>query len=303
MREITPLPFESMNDITSITLHRCISITHHYLKNAESIDSQGVKLLAIAEPNIFLKVLETHYIACRFPYLQIEMLQIIALISGLPSDNYALQKWMNESGWINVLMKELDNPNNAIRQFAFVCAGNYMSEGVIFVRDLLSRQILDVLIPAITKDKAEIRERAVYALMTMFDACNADRNKLEHCKQADMTMRLLITQHKLFKYITPYIGSIEPQMVCDILRVIATALKWNRKIALEALESTATDGRIDMLFSEIERVKGSEHSELYKMAVLVDDLMNGREPEADRRMDVEFEMPPPDGVMRGNFNF
>jgi gamma-glutamylcyclotransferase (GGCT)/AIG2-like uncharacterized protein YtfP len=138
----------------------------------------------------------------------------------------------------------------------------------------------------------------------MFDACNQDRNNMELCKQADMTMTLLVTQHKLFKYITPFIGMMnDHQVVCDVLRVIATALKWKREVALNALELACADGRIDMLFSEIERVKGSENSEVYRMAVMVDDLMNGREPEVDRRMEVEFEMPPPEGVMRGNFNF
>lgn len=304
LREITPTPFQSMNDITRITLRRCITITLLYLQKAEMIESQGVKLVAIAEPNIFLKVLEAHYKGCADSYLQVKILQIIALVTALPSDNYALQKWMNESGWIDLLMKSLDSTTAAIRQFAFICVGNYMSDGVVFVRELLARQILDVLIPAVTRDQAPIRKQAVYALMTMFDACNQDRNKMELAKHADLTMTLLVTQHKLFKYITPFIGLMnDHQVVCDVLRVIATALKWKREVALQALESTSADGRIDMLFSELERVKGSGESEVYQMAVMVDDLINGREPEANRRMEIEFDMPPPEGVMRGNFNF
>lgn len=304
LREITPTPYHGMNDIVRITLHRCISITLVFFRTAEAIEAQGVKLMSVAEPNVFLTVLEAHYRACGDSYLQVKILQIIALLTALPSDNYALQKWMNESGWVTSLMKALDTTVPEIRRFAFICVGNYMTDGVIFVREMIARHILDVLIPAITRDVAPIRKQAVYAFMTMFDACNQDRSNMKFAKEADLTMRLLVLQYNIFKYITPFIGLMnDHQVVCDVLRVIATALKWNKDITMKALELTSTDGRIDMLFSEIERVKGSENSEVYQMALMVDDLMNDREPEAERRMEVEFTMPPPDGVMRGNFNF
>ena len=120
-----------------------------------------------------------------------------------------------------------------------------------------------------------------------------------------MTMHSLIVQHHIFKYMIPFIGLMhDHQIVCDVLRVLVTALKWNKGITIEALEMMGTDGRLQMLFSEIENAKGSENTEIYTLAVMVDDIMNDREPEAERRMDVEFtfsELPP--NTMRGEFSF
>lgn len=76
-------------------------------------------------------------------------------------------------------------------------------------------------------------------------------------------------------------------------------------MTMEAIETADTPERVSMLLNHISSLKGNQYTPLYNAAVEVDDLINGREPEADRAtlMETQEEGIVAPGVFQGGFKF
>lgn len=308
------VPYQEMSELAQLqfsSITAVIFIILQGLKGGKQGEEDSVRLIGFAGQTMFMQTLARMY---QFATIgnQVRIVRIFVLISALPMSDGVFQKAMEKADCIKLMMLSVQSNNPELRKFAYFWVGNYMADGAIYVQQLLQAGIMETLIPAIRRDTADIRRPAIYALLTMFSACDEDRrNNMGMSKVADGIMHTLVRQHGIFRWIVPFIsghGVGEESTVADILDVIARALQWNKAIALDALEKSDALGRIDVVLADVSKLKGSQSTIVYNAAVRVDNLINGRPPEQCRTEVMETEddggaFVPGTTIQQGYYNF
>lgn len=298
------LPYAEMNDSVRFTLTYTLNIVFYCFKRL--LPHESILLIGIAEPVRLMQKLTQLYAGANL-INQLRIVQIFVRLGFLPSKESEFQVCMEKAGCVPLMMRTVQSNEERLRQHGFLWVGNFMADSVVFVQRMIQVGLMDALIPSIRRDKEHIRRNAVYALMTMFSACDQDRrNNMQYSEMANGVMFALVAKHGLFRWITPFIGVTGQEDVsCDVLNVVAGALRWNKRVTMEAIETADTPERVTMLLNQISGMKGSQYTSLYNAAITVDDLMNDRQPEVDRALMMEIveEGIIAPGVYQGGFKF
>ncbi len=293
MYEMQLMPWQDMSELQQLRFNSITSTLFLILNGLKKVHQEdSVRLIAYAGQTLFMQTLSNMF---QFASLgnQIRIVKIFVQISALPLKEGEFQFAMRKANCVRLMMLVVQSNHPELRQHGFFWIGNYTADGVQFVHELIEAGIIDALIPSIRRDVADIRRSAVYALMTMFSACDEERkNNMQTSDIANGIMHALVTKHRIFTWIAPFISMAgEEIVVIDILDVMARALQWNKKVTLEAIEHADALGRIDVILAEVTKLKGSQFTAVYNAAVHVDNLVNNRPPEQDRTelMETEFD--------------
>jgi hypothetical protein len=220
------------------------------------------------------------------------------------------QSMLSVPGCIDLMVSLLSNGKARLRQQAYLWMGNFMSDGSEYVALMLLPRynVMETIINCVRGEREElVRRNAVYAFVTMFHTCNWDRvHRMEKREQSEAFMRTLVLTHTLFRWITPFVSVVADQrLACDVLNVMAAALRWDRALVLGALEDSDVPDRVSYLVAQIQHLKGSQHTPLYEAACAVDDLMGERNGEGGvdaMQLDVQAGFVA-EGVYQGGFAF
>ncbi len=304
--DVQSIPYHEMDDSVRITFSCTTTIIMSVLQGLKTQEEGAIRLIGLAGPvRLMQKLGQLH--VCANLINQVRIVKIFVHISGLPLKDSEFQISMEKAGCIPVMMRTLQSNEERLRQQGFLWVGNHMSDGVTYVHHMIQAGVMDALIASVRRDKEHVRRNAVYALMTMFSACDQDRKtNMRYSEMANGIMFTLVTKVGLFRWLTPFVGLVGGEDVTtDILTVMADALRWNKKVTMKAIETADAPERVSLLLDQISSFKGSQYTNLYNAAIVVDDLINDREPEVDRLqfMETQEEGFIAPGIFQGGFKF
>jgi hypothetical protein len=299
--------YEEMDNLEKLCVSNVLAIVWMIFYGLKDDGKRSVFLFNLAKPPLMMQKLQQLFKHVTMVD-QKRIIRTFVLISAFPCGRNVLQTVMQDTGCVPLMLWCTQSNQDVIREHAYLWVGNYMADGVTYVDELLNKGLLDSLIPSVRRESQRVIQRnAVYALMTMFNACDEDCRDLQTADMANGIMHRLVVKQGIFRYLAPFISldTKDPELTTDVLVVVAHALKWNRKVALEAIENVDTPDRVTALLDQIHKLKGHQLTVLYNAAVTVDDLLNNRAPEPDRLqlMDTsmtESGMVAP-GVFQGGF--
>lgn len=243
--------------------------------------------------------------ACKDMGLEVRILEIMVRLSALPVPTHDFHLAMRAAGAVRDMLTAVARPSAAARYYGYLWIGNYMADGVQFVRELLTAGVMPLLAEAMERDQADIKAKAIYAVMTMFVACADDQDG--DGGGAEL-LHTLVQGHRIFARLAEHLTAQpgQEQLCVDILRCLARALQWNRGLITTSLRAYHVADHIEDVVTQL---KGHTHTQLYELAVEVDDLLHGRAPEnreaaleaattAATHMDTNV-----DGLYVGRFDF
>ncbi len=238
----------------------------------------------------------------------LRVMEICKDVSHIPMDfQLAMER---TPSIVNLLMRSIQCSDQEIRQDGFLWLGNYMMGSTIHVRTMLNREVVGILLQAIRSGESRhinVRRNAVFALMAMFGTCFIDyTDRIDRTKEANAIMYTLVVGSNIFGTLIPFMNVVGQEDVSiNILGIVHDALQWNYAKTMEALSDTEAVDRIDIILADM---KGSASKKLYDAAVVVDNLINKRAPEAERmEIDttdlVKTAYVKPSGVLQGAYSF
>lgn len=193
-------------------------------------------------------------------------------LSELPMEDYAIQKSMAQTHCTSAMIRNLNHSVKSIRANAFVWLGNYMIGNFECVVEMLQPSspgcnVLNDILQKIKRDVHDVRCTAVYALMSIFITCDetrrADMSKRDF---AEGIMRTLVVVNKMFTWLGDFLDVAgDPTMMVDILRVISSALKWNKTQVLQELEDYGVMDRVALLVHHKDPVVYAHTSEIMEL--------------------------------------
>lgn len=267
----------------------CVSWVLQHTKNAQ-------RLFAFADPTM----LKQSLVDCSrtSPNAMREVLRCFAYLSeldehsALPSSAFQLMKAATE------------HPLPAVRRNAFLWAGNYMADGSHCVNTLVEKGILQSIFKSAnpsTERDVICRRNAVFAILTMFEACDRDwRENMEASRIAQDMMRTFIIKHNLPALLAPYLATTNDLvLVNDVVRFLEVALRWDREATLQSFGNA--ESVIDKLLSDVQGLKGMGAMELYDAAYRLQDLIEGVNRPHGFAMDMDVDEET--GLAKGNFIF
>jgi len=242
---------------------------------------------------------------------EVLVLEIMVRIAGIQRDNHDLTQMMSEAGCARDMVFHAARPDEMGRYYAFLWLGNYMADGTANVRQLLELDVMRLINEAIDRSKPELKDKAIYALMSAFESCRCDYewegSGAATRALANETMQCLVVGHHMYARLAEHLGlqGME-QISVNILRCMRAGLRWNREQVMKTLKVYRVKDRIEELVTEL---MASRETTLYEVAVEVCDLIKGRAPE-NREAALEaanammFPMDMGDsGFMGGKFDF
>jgi len=213
------------------------------------------------------------------PQIRVDLVRIMTEIGALPFPIGLYQKCMRECGGIpQLVLATQEVRDSSLRRFAFCWAGNYMADGVEYVSELMTAGLLDSIRASVRQDLSEVSNAAVYALLTMFAACDEDRERNNgfSSKHADGVMGTIVVQYQMFRWVTPFIGVVGREaMTADILSTIYKALRWNRELTLSQLRNNSdATSRLEHLIADL---KCNRRGDIYELAHKIENLIDDGE--------------------------
>lgn len=236
--------------------------------------------------------------------LELRILEIMVRISALPLPTHDFHMMMREAGSARDMITYAQRPNTVARYWAFLWIGNYMADGATFVQEMLTADVMPLMFAAMERGEADVKAKAIYAVMTTFSACEFEK---DNAALADQMMHTLVFGHKIFAHLAEHITSLpgQEQLCIDILKCLTAGLRWNRERVIQSLRVYRIHERIEDVLTQL---KGHADSELFQLATEADDMIQGRAPEnreaalaaameASAAMDVDGR------VLAGRFEF
>ena len=210
--------------------------------------------------------------------VQHHMISLFNVICAITIENHFIPRKLLETGSVEMFVRACQSTHKTMRWQGLFCLGSFLAESTDFVRISLRPpfQIMDVLIPALKDKNAEVRKGGLYCLMSMFAIADMERNtSMELRQQAEDLMRTLVTEYKVFKYITNYLHSKQDINVCiDVLEMIKIALLWDKPLVMRALDATDGTDSVNRLANDVHSLKGDQCTALYHLASQVDDILS-----------------------------
>jgi hypothetical protein len=210
--------------------------------------------------------------------VQHHMISLFNVICAITIENHFVPRKLLETGSVEMFVRACQSTHKTMRWQGLFCLGSFLAESTDFVRISLRPpfQIMDVLIPALKDKNAEVRKGGLYCLMSMFAIADMERNtSMELRQQAEDLMRTLVTEYKVFKYITNYLHSKQDINVCiDVLEMIKIALLWDKPLVMRALDATDGTDSVNRLANDVHSLKGDQCTALYHLASQVDDILS-----------------------------
>jgi hypothetical protein len=308
---VQPMPWIELTDTQRILVNASTGIlcgTLYGLNVQHRPDGNIALLMQGGNAAALIQKLTALLRASKDSGLETRILEIMVRISALPLPNHAFHLMMREAGCVRDMILHAQRPSTVARYWSFLWIGNYMADGATFVREMLTADVMPVLAAAMERGEADVRAKAVYAVMTAFAACEQEQDDKA---LADQMIHTLVFGHKIFARLSEHLTALpgQEQICVDILKAFAAGLRWNRERVLQSLRTYHVEARIEDMIAGL---KGHVHTELYEIAVEVDDLLNGRAPEnreaaleaaALAAMEMEYGLNNDNRILAGRFEF
>jgi hypothetical protein len=236
-------------------------------------DGTNIRLIQLAGglSTFMRKLSELAQPVVSTPSVQRRIVEIFRILSALPCPADAAVTFqaamVYAGGAIPLMLRSLTNRNADVRAWAFLWAGNYMADGVQYVQQLMGLGIVDSMVHSLNQrsEPTHVHRKAVYALMTMFCACDKDkRSTTDPIVVASANGILRTLTSGIFKYLEPFLHrNSDPETCVDVLNVVCAALKWDHQLTIAALEDAdALDHISDLV--------GSQNTAVYNAACAVE---------------------------------
>lgn len=283
LHRVQPMPWCDQDEVQRILLSCTTGIVCFVLTGMEAIKRPDISIKLLLQNGQGLQVIRTLCELLRTvkdSRTEVRIIETFVRILALPVATHDFHLMMREAGCIRDMIVAITRVDTEARFWGFLWVGNYMADGTPFVRDMLVADMMPLLCQAMDRDHADVKAKAIYAVMTMFAACEYDR---EHSQDgaliglADQTLHTLVFGHRIFARLAEHLGltGLE-QLSIDILKCLASGLRWNRNRVIQSLRDYHV---LDTIEDLVATLKGDLHTELYELAVEVDDLLHGRAPE------------------------
>jgi hypothetical protein len=274
-----PLPWGELDETQRILINASTGILRGALFGLNHKKRPDINIRLLMEkgtaPSLIRK-LTALLRSCKETGLEVRILEIMVRISALPLPTHELHIMMREAGSVRDMITQAQRPTTVARYWAFLWIGNYMADGATFVQEMLTADVMSVLVSAMERGEADVKAKAIYAVMTAFSACDQEQDNVA---LADQMLHTLVFGHKIFARLAEHITSLpgHEQITTDILKCLAAGLRWNRARVMQSLKAYHVHERIEDVLSEL---KGNLDTEVYQLATEVDDMLQGRAPES-----------------------
>ncbi len=289
---IQPIPYDQMDAPAFATVNYITgSILSLFRKMAEPRDN-ALFLLKQVDLTAFMRKLGQ---LCEVGNLAIQrrIVETLVEISELKLGQGVFQKAAKESRCTSICFHAINSRDEIMRWRGFLLVGNYMSDGLEYVMDMMDGGVTPIIIARARDDTIAPRRTAIFALMSMFLTCNFERENMTNRKTAEGVMRTLLHKFEMFRWICPLLGLPgQEKMTVDILNVISTSLEWDHELTLEALALGDGEHKVsDTLNRAVNELRGERSNAVFQAASKVEALLNDKEGGGGGGMDMEIDVP------------
>jgi hypothetical protein len=307
--ELQPQPLVDVHPRIQAMTHHVLDSIHCTLVLQQGHDEQqGTKhmkrMMLMTHCLFFSKLREMYPLVSR--HCQLVILEIINRVSAIELNQGGFQDLMDHSGCVGLVLQAATNNSEYQRMQAFLIIGNFMSDGVMYVRKMIQGGAVALIMDSIRLERnADVRERATWAFLTMFETCDDYRKKdISQRDEAENIMRSLVNEYNMFRYILPLLTKVgmDEQLVISVLKILCTALEWDYELTCHKVQANAAD-QITILLDRLNSLKGSQVTNLFRLASRVDDLLHHRQEEETIIMEPSAPGFDANGVWHGAFSF
>jgi hypothetical protein len=205
------------------------------------------------------------------PNNTVRIMKIFVQISTIRMADCAFHEAMKASKCVDIMLRAVDDPKPSIRAEAMLWAGNFMMDGTEYVSFGMTSGIVKQITMSIRNHSQfglEVCSRAIYSMMAMFRALDADiQNKnasFETRQSATGLLRALLHRHRFIQLVMPLLNRFVQEfslvIVRDILKILRIAVKFDRDLTMSAMMESNGEEVLDELFARISQLQESPNN-------------------------------------------
>ena len=225
-----------------------------------------------------LRIFNKYTLMLENTHMQMGIMKVYNLFCAISVENHFIPQKLLQNNSVHLFIQAAQSLNKEVQRNALFCLGSFMSESSQFVKIAMLPPflVMHALVPALRHRAHLIKIAALYCVMTMFGIAEEERKQnMATRSDCEHILKSLIIEHRLFRIIMPYLNTMENvQVVMDVLSVIRSALAWNKSLVMQALDISEGADAVGKLMNDVHTLRGNQHTELYKLAGEVDDMLS-----------------------------